>query len=188
MNERPEDQNDPTEAIPQAADDTTQIDATNTARMPSAPDTSVAPPVVEEPPAADAASPLPVSTPAWAAATHEASEPTPAAAAGTAAKSAWWKGRVALAGGALAAGLLLGGAVGATAAVAIGGTDDVTQVTEGGRGGFDGEGRPPGGRHGGGMGELPDGEGQLPGGGQGEVPGGGTSTDPGDANATDQTT
>lgn len=177
MNERPEHQNDPTEhteAIPQQADDTAVIGSDDTARMPSAPDTSAAPPAV-------------VGEPQWAAAVVGAAAMPPGGPIGTvqaadtpAKGKRWWTGRVALAGGALAAGLLLGGAVGATAAVAIGGTDDVTQVTEGGRGGFDGEGRPPGGRHGGGMGELPDGEGQLP--------GGGTSTDPGDANTTDQTT
>ena len=187
MNQRPEDQNDQTEAIPQQSDDTTQIDAGDAARMPSAPDPSVAPPEVEESPAADAASPLRVGARVWAAVSASGpSGSVPAAA--SPAKTVVWKGRMALAGGALAAGLLLGGAVGATTAVAIGGTDEVTQVTEGGRGGFAGEGRPPGGRHGGGMGELPDGEGPLPGGGQGELPGGGTSTDPNDANTTDQTT
>jgi hypothetical protein len=170
MNQRPDDQDNQTEAIPQQADDTAQIDAADTARMPSASDAP------DSPSAVDGAGAIPPSSPV---------RPAASAASGT---SPWWKGRLALAGGALAAGLLLGGAVGATTAVAVRGTDDVTQVTEGGRGGFDGEGRPPGGRHGGGMGELPQGEGQLPGGGQGELPGGGTSTDPNDANGTDQAT
>ena len=211
MAKQPEDQNDPTEqvdqteVIPQQPDDTALIDADDTARMPSAPDAATA-----APPAGGA--------PLWASSAHEPAEPAsggdvpvaamdgaaaapgpvgpvgPAPAAAASAKgSPWWKGRLALAGGALAAGLLLGGAVGATAAVAaIDSGDHVAQVgegLEGGRGGFDGEGRPPGGRHGGGQGEMP-GQGQLPGGGQGQgqLPGGETSTDPNDANGTNEST
>jgi len=182
MNERPEDQNNQTEhtehteAIPQQADDTTVIGSDDTVRMPSAPDTSVAPPAVgalQWAAAVDGAAAVPPAGPTG-----------PVQAAATPAKGKpWWKGRVALAGGALAAGLLLGGAVGATTAVAIGGVDDrVVQVgdgLEGGRRGFDGEGRPPGGRHGGGEGELP---------GQGQLPGDGTSTDPGEATGTNEAT
>ena len=108
----------------------------------------------------------------------------PDAVRGRPGRSPWWKGRMALVAAALVVGLGVGAAAGATTAVAVGGVDEVTPVTEGGRGGYDGEGLPPRGRHGGGTGELPDGEGHLPGGGQGELPGGGTSTDPNDANGT----
>lgn len=206
MAKQPEDQNDPTEqvdrteVIPQQPDDTALIDADDTARMPSAPVAATA-----APPAG--------GVPLWASSAHEPAEPVsgddvpvaamdgaaaapgpvgpaPVAAVTSVKGSPWWRGRPALAGGALAAGLLLGGAVGATAAVAaIDSGDHVAQVgegLEGGRGGFGGEGRQPGGRHGGGQGEMP-GQGQLPGGGQdqGQLPDGQTSTDP---NGTDQTT
>ena len=201
MAKQPEDQNDPTEqvdrteVIPQQPDDTALIDADDTARLPFAPDVPVAPSAG--------------GAPLWASAAHEPAEPVagddvpvaaldgaaaapgpvgpvgpaPVAAATSAKGSPWWKGRLALAGGALAAGLLLGGAVGATAAVAaIDSGDHVAPVgegLEGGRGGFGDEDHPPGGRHGGGRGEMP-GQGQLPGGGQGQgqLPGGETSTDP----------
>ncbi|GAA4390965.1 hypothetical protein GCM10023153_08390 [Ornithinibacter aureus] len=173
---------DRTELIPQASDDTERFESVDTTRMPSAAEVPAAPPAVH--------------TPAWAAAV------TPAAAAAAPAKTkgkgAWWTGRLALAGGALAAGLLLGGVVGATAATVAGHDDRGSQISEGGGAGFEGRGEGRGGLgHGprGMQGDVPDGsegQGQLPGGGQGQdegqLPGGGTSTDPGDANGTSQTT
>ena len=171
---------DQTELIPQASDDTERFESVDTTRMPSAPEVPAAPPAVE--------------TPAWAAAVTPAA-PAPAKTKG---KGAWWRGRLALAGGALAAGLLLGGVVGATAATVAGHDDRGSQISEGGGAGFEGRGEGRGGHgHGprGMQGDVPDGsegQGQLPGGGQGQdesqLPGGGTSTDPGDANGTSQTT
>jgi hypothetical protein len=115
-------QNDATEVIPQRPEATVRMPSV--ADVPPAPDAGQAPTWVT---AVDGAAAAPRAAanaaPAPAAGAPVPPAQVPPAAAAPATGGPWWKGRLAVAGAALAAGLLLGGAVGAASTAAIGDGD-----------------------------------------------------------------